>query len=240
LPKKLIMHFRITFCIFLFLTQLLNINAQDQFEFNPSSFDEEYIEDEISFEYIMGGAMTNLSSQELMIDWEFIEIDLPSAWDKYVVDINFSYPPSINSSPIPLVFEPKVADQYFGVNIWPNEQAGCGTLKVVFTDHLDSTVIDTVEYSISINNPGCVTTSTSSFSSQDYNISPNPSNGVINLSTTEDITFIEVYSLSGQLVHQINQIQNPSIDLSHFSKGVYILKILDKFGQNHISKLVKE
>lgn len=217
----------------------IEVTSQLAFEFNPSSFDEEYIEDEISIEYIMGGNMTNLSDQELMINWEVIDLDLPTAWNKYVVDINFSYPPIINSSPTPMLIEPNAKEQYFGINIWPNDQAGCGTFKVVFFDHLDSTVIDTIEYSISINNPGCLTTSTLELSSLQYNILPNPSPGFFNLSTIDNISMLEIYSVSGQLIQKISQVQNSFIDLSDFPRGVYVLKILDNYGHNHISKLIK-
>ncbi|MCG2792334.1 MAG: YCF48-related protein [Weeksellaceae bacterium] len=60
-------------------------------------------------------------------------------------------------------------------------------------------------------------------------IFPNPTNGILNISTTNKIDQYEVFSIAGQLVKKGTQVGNLStIDISSLPKGVYILKLASK------------
>jgi len=56
---------------------------------------------------------------------------------------------------------------------------------------------------------------------------PNPSTGWIQVNSTETLKGIEVYDLSGKLVHQTNSVNN-EIDLSDLNNGMYVLKLIKK------------
>ncbi|MBL4862269.1 MAG: zinc-dependent metalloprotease [Crocinitomicaceae bacterium] len=57
-------------------------------------------------------------------------------------------------------------------------------------------------------------------------IYPNPSEGILTVSTSEDIDKIEIVSISGRVVKSINEVQSvTTIDLSHFEGGTYFVNI---------------
>jgi hypothetical protein len=63
---------------------------------------------------------------------------------------------------------------------------------------------------------------------------PNPTSKVINVSLPDefkdtDIQSFALYSLKGELIYKINYF-TPSLDVSHFAKGVYLLQIQCKEG----------
>ena len=72
---------------------------------------------------------------------------------------------------------------------------------------------------------------------------PNPTRGKITISNIQNIELktIEIYSVLGKLVKHLSVRQNPSkldLNLTHFNKGIYLLKVLDKAGISHTQKLV--
>jgi hypothetical protein len=74
---------------------------------------------------------------------------------------------------------------------------------------------------------------------QNLNLSiyPNPTTGIITVSTTEQINSIEIYTLTGQKVAMFNNVN--TIDISSFPKGMYTAKVTStsKIG---VIKLIKE
>lgn len=63
------------------------------------------------------------------------------------------------------------------------------------------------------------------FESNNFAMYPNPSTGIINISTTEAVN-VEVVDITGKTVHQANALEsNASLDLSALPKGVYLVKV---------------
>ncbi len=63
------------------------------------------------------------------------------------------------------------------------------------------------------------------FESSTFAMYPNPSTGIINISTTEAVN-VEVVDITGKTVHQANALEsNASLDLSALPKGVYLVKV---------------
>jgi len=87
---------------------------------------------------------------------------------------------------------------------------------------------------------GC-SLSTESFKGNSFIIHPNPSNGLVTISLKEikDVT-IAVYDISGKrlLSHGANS-ATATLDLSDFTKGVYIIEVTDDIGTAH-QKLILE
>ncbi|MFA7449044.1 MAG: T9SS type A sorting domain-containing protein [Weeksellaceae bacterium] len=59
------------------------------------------------------------------------------------------------------------------------------------------------------------------------NIYPNPSNGVVNVTSDKTIDSVQVYDLSGKLIRTLNKLSTnkTELDLSAFGKGTYVLRI---------------
>ena len=69
---------------------------------------------------------------------------------------------------------------------------------------------------------------------------PNPVKDVLNLDATITIEKVEVYSITGQLVHsQVINNQNASINLQQLSAGAYLVNIMGE-GQSKRVKIIKE
>ena len=65
---------------------------------------------------------------------------------------------------------------------------------------------------------------------EDVSIYPNPSNGVINIKTSSDLLNVNVFDISGKIVHSTTLNGNLSIDLSQLEKGSYIIELRNSTG----------
>ncbi|AEV31182.1 hypothetical protein Oweho_0160 [Owenweeksia hongkongensis DSM 17368] len=72
-------------------------------------------------------------------------------------------------------------------------------------------------------------------------IYPNPTNGVLNLENLPKHSSVKLYNLNGKLLLQeaFND-EKASLDLSQFSKGVYLLELQNNRGESGFRKIVKE
>jgi len=86
----------------------------------------------------------------------------------------------------------------------------------------------------------CATLSSSDFeNSASITIYPNPSNGIFNIVSLENVS-IEVYDLIGKLVmSQKISVGTNSFDISDFNTGVYLLRATDSNGNSDTFKLIK-
>jgi chitinase len=73
--------------------------------------------------------------------------------------------------------------------------------------------------------------------SEDVSVYPNPTNGIVNISSNKTIRKITILSIDGQ---KIEEICNPkeSMNLSHLDKGIYLLKI-ESSEKDEILKLIR-
>ena len=85
----------------------------------------------------------------------------------------------------------------------------------------------------------CASLATSSFtSSEDVLLYPNPTSGFFNIGTEKEST-ITVYDVLGkEIILQNNN--SKTIDLSHYSNGIYFVKIATLTGESSLHKLVKK
>ena len=67
---------------------------------------------------------------------------------------------------------------------------------------------------------------------------PNPSEGIINIQSAEPVSKIEVYTLLGEKLKTFSN--SEEIDISVFSSGLYLVKLIDDDGNSEIQKVIKE
>lgn len=75
----------------------------------------------------------------------------------------------------------------------------------------------------------------------DFIFFPNPSNGIVNFEfkNAEDYRSIEIYDLAGKIILQKEVSRNAEkLDLSIFSKGVYLYKIIKQTGDPIVEKFI--
>ena len=56
---------------------------------------------------------------------------------------------------------------------------------------------------------------------------PNPTNGILNIGN-KNLTKIQIFDLTGKIIKEFNP--NPLVDLSNFSKGIYLIKLISDEG----------
>jgi hypothetical protein len=62
--------------------------------------------------------------------------------------------------------------------------------------------------------------------SSNISIYPNPVNEFVRISSSEEVTGVEIYNLIGKKVISSSNLVNNKIDVSNLSKGVYVLKVM--------------
>jgi hypothetical protein len=63
----------------------------------------------------------------------------------------------------------------------------------------------------------------------DVAIYPNPSDGIFTIETVENLLFMEVFTVTGQLVYkQMFDAERITVDLSHLKNGLYLVKFTDQ------------
>lgn len=214
------------------------LSAQSGFVYNPENIEAIIGTDEIEPVYKLTGSLANTASETLEIDWKIIDLDLPSQWAKQVLIDNFEYVPFINESHSPTALEMNAPDIRFDIWVYPDNQSGCGTLKVVFSEHTTGTVLDTVAYLLSINDVSCVTTNTTSALEESIHVFPNPTNGLLQITNSEAIRELSLYDLSGNVLLS-QKTSTQEVDMRHLSAGMYILKIHHSAQANQFFKVLK-
>ena len=74
-------------------------------------------------------------------------------------------------------------------------------------------------------------------SEYEFKLSPNPTTGVFNIKSKTPITKVEIYSILGEKVYEVDS-GFKSISTDNLFNGVYILRIHSKKGISH-KKLIK-
>ena len=74
-------------------------------------------------------------------------------------------------------------------------------------------------------------------SDNDILIYPNPTNGILQINSKEDIESLSLYNIQGKLIfHE----KTNSIDLSKFPKGLYLAKIVTKSNKSFTKKVIRK
>lgn len=78
------------------------------------------------------------------------------------------------------------------------------------------------------------------FMDYDFKMGPNPTNDIIQISSTENIQSVKVYNLLGQqILNNQTNVQSPQIDMTSLQNGVYLMEITIK-DTREVFKIVKQ
>ncbi|WLD24269.1 T9SS type A sorting domain-containing protein [Flavobacterium dauae] len=81
--------------------------------------------------------------------------------------------------------------------------------------------------------------STDDFNALSFNVYPNPTTGVINVETTEQLSAFTIYDATGRLIRQSMFDGSNQINLENTSNGVYFIRIVTVEGNAGTVKVVK-
>ncbi len=107
-----------------------------------------------------------------------------------------------------------------------------GTYTVTVTD--ENGCITSAAYDVSFVN------SISTLSADELKLYPNPASQMITIEATENISSVEIVSVTGQLVYSGNPIANVcTIDITKLSAGVYTVKVQNQNASGYVKLIVK-
>ena len=114
-----------------------------------------------------------------------------------------------------------------------NNATVLGTTDLLNNQRIFNSTVDMGAYEFA-----SVVLGTSSFdTTANFSIYPNPAKSILNISTTEEINNITVYTLEGK---KILESSTKQIDVSHITKGLYLVKIATTDNKTACKKFVKE
>jgi len=214
--------------------------AQEIFRISPATFDTILFSNNTSNNsYRLWSTMENLTDSLIQIEWLVEDVNIPSEWTLMVADNETEFQPSVTMSPSPFELNGFESNANFFVFISSFGFSGCGTFKLSYRNFLTQEIIQTVNYSIGIDDENCLMTSTVQQSIPNFSISPNPTSDLIRLSTIEGIETVEIFDTNGKLIKSIDQIKSPIIDLNLLSNGLYIIKVEDSLKRVRSIEIVK-
>jgi len=170
----------------------------------------------------------------LYLEYELVTNTLPEDWYQAYCD-NYgcwgSLPQSGYMSPC---FDD--INSFIKLSIDPDDIEGSGTVSyyVYETDHYEDGLLMT----FNIETPGYVSLEETSKNS--ILLYPNPASDFIHLQSDDKWVKLCIYSITGQLVEEIRNINNSAnIDISHLEIGIYLLRTMNINGEEYTQKLKK-
>lgn len=230
-------------CLLISQTQAF---SQSGFVISPEFFDDSYTEELNNTTYLRSEAlMENTSGNLLIINWEIINIDMPPEWGLSTSDKDMSYPPgppfaTKNGNPITL--EAGEMNIPFNIDIYPKETSGCGSFDVLISLDSDGSVLDTIEYQVSVNDDNCFISSIDDpLFDLEIELFPNPFVNHFLIRTESLIQSITLYDLQGNaLLYQDNcPLNSHYIDVSSLARGIYFLELISTSNKRILKKVVK-
>jgi len=100
--------------------------------------------------------------------------------------------------------------------------------------------IDNINFSAQ-STPPVVTLGVNEVLNESFSVYPNPTNGIVTISNTENLQVerVVVFDVSGKEVYASNTINNSQINIENFASGTYMLHIQTKEG-TAVKKIVKQ
>ena len=135
------------------------------------------------------------------------------------VTIEPSYLPSDGTSHAVITYSGSLSGTFDAVNIpntgWYVDYSTPGEVNVIRDSVLDIENIDDASFSV-------------------Y---PNPTSGIINIQSKENIQKAELFDINGRLI--FTKTSNSQMNISKLSVGVYMLKVLTENGKSSTKKIIK-
>ena len=126
--------------------------------------------------------------------------------------------------------------EYLDVSPWPIEADGTGSYLQLISTSLDNNLAS--NWIASTNNN--LSTNISLLETSVISIYPNPVTNFLNIHTTEPMSGIKIFDVSGKLIYDLKQKSNTiNTDWSNFSNGIYFVVIYNESGFS-TKKVIKQ
>ncbi|MFT4762856.1 MAG: hypothetical protein ACI9LN_004845 [Saprospiraceae bacterium] len=185
--------------------------------------------------------ITNTSSEAVSLRWvRIVSPDCNADWQLPVCDNNQCYSAAVSSNvdanlglDAPAILQAGEMSDLFSLHVKPKGQAGCCTVKLEFYLANDSsTVLETIDFDIRINDPNCDVVSTSEAMVSALRVFPNPMTDFFQLEGNDgnDVKELVVYNLIGRQVRSFDATIANSFDMVGLPGGIYLVGMVGEDG----------
>ncbi len=71
-----------------------------------------------------------------------------------------------------------------------------------------------------------------------FSVYPNPAKNIVNISTKQTISKVQIFNIVGKKVFETKTLQNNSINVSNLNSGIYLLRLVDQNNSTKTQKLI--
>lgn len=209
----------------------LSVSKAQHFTFFPDRIHEESVS---AFEYSHHTIyMENLTGGELILGWERLSMDVPSAWQTDLCDYVSCYMGIPESGTMSAVSD--TTKGYLRISLNPNDTPGTGTVVFKVFDNKHPEVADTCTF---ILHAAATTGINLADSPNTLSIHPNPAVDEITVHSNSQTETIKIYDLQGRLMKEQRTAgqQSTKISLRNLQRGVYLVTTT---GKRKVSKRKK-
>ena len=209
------------------------LSAQEALSFSPIEVEETFVVDlsNSNLDLELYSTVRNNTADTLMLKWERVVIDQPTDWNTQVCDKNFCFSEDISSNynditgvKQPVLLAPEDTFKLI-FHVLPKGIAGVGTFELPFSRiGGDNELLNTVTFKATIESNA--TTSTTNFIDRRISIYPNPAVEYFQLSSTQGVDEVVVYSLLGKKVKTFSTYGVQRFDVSDISDGLYLVSLI--------------
>lgn len=212
-------------------------------ELNPNPKMMHYENEDLSDEFLdkIGKYdVTNLTNEQVSLRWRRLETEGCNAeWEYLVCDNNNCYPSFVVTNleddlDAAVIEANETVSDLFSLHVKPKGQPGCCTVFIeYYLDSAPNTVIATAEFDVKINDPECLTVSTTEEVVNALRVFPNPMTDYFQLEGNDanDVKNLVVYNLIGRQVRSFDATASNQFDMSGLPGGIYLLGMVGAEGE---------
>ncbi|MBX2873813.1 MAG: T9SS type A sorting domain-containing protein [Saprospiraceae bacterium] len=183
-------------------------------------------------EVIASGTIKNGFEVAKDLVWTRNIIMLSESWTTAVCDKNTCYLTTTETAEFNLAAG---EENTMNVYIYPENNEGMAIVEVTITDKDDEniSVKGTYYFNASPN-------STQEVEGVKVDVFPNPTEGRIRISSAAGLQQVQVFSMTGQNVHQTQLASGEWLDIQTLPKGTYLLRLIDQNRQTLGAQLIQK
>lgn len=184
------------------------------------------------FESIGHSQISNGSSEAKNLRWTRNVLEITPGWLNAFCDKNQCYPPVVGGADFTL--EPAERGT-MDVHVYPSGIEGSAVIEIVVVDLADtnSTAVGLYYFNTS-------PSSTDEPTAVRVKVYPNPSDGLFTIKGDKQISEVQIFSLTGQMVRSFRHNDGQWYNITDLPKGTYLVRLTDRSGQQLTTKLMNK
>lgn len=202
----------------------LSANAQVTLTLSPDMVTTDV--DPMQFETVAHSILTNTSDSTKTFRWYRTEEVISMGWASAICDKNACYATTVDSttSDFDLILGPGDSTN-IDVHIRPGGIEGNAKIKVTIVEVGNPE--NKIEGTYSFNQ----TSPTFDFVSENLRLYPNPASAYFQISHSENITSVSVYSLVGRHLKKFHAFPGEKFYIGDLDRGMYLVRMVDKHNE---------